>query len=314
MKISLVLPVYNVEKYIERCLISCINQSYKNIEIIIVDDCGNDNSIKISKIYKKTDSRIKIIYNDKNLGTYHARRIGVENAKGDYILFIDPDDTLESNSLYLISKKLLAKDDILLYGVKNTPPKPIGYTKSSVPELKNNLVDLNNLKKIFSTKGFNLGTPGKIFKTNILKSAYKSLNIQKDTRLIFAEDILLFSLALESSSKITTLNLNLYNYHSNEESITKTETKNSYIYKLEQINYCINALKNIDFKNPRSLYIKDSSMNRLLTDREKLKIKIEKSLYLNTKSYLLIIRNTKSLKYTLKLLIFLISAKKIKLV
>lgn len=67
-KISIILPTYNVEQYIARAIESCINQTFKDIEIIVVDDCGNDNSINIAKEYSKKDKRIKIIHNEKNLG------------------------------------------------------------------------------------------------------------------------------------------------------------------------------------------------------------------------------------------------------
>ncbi|MCW1863973.1 glycosyltransferase, partial [Campylobacter jejuni] len=67
-KISIIMPTFNVEKYIVRAIESCINQSFKDIEIIIVDDCGSDKSIGIAKEYAKKDERIKIIHNEKNLG------------------------------------------------------------------------------------------------------------------------------------------------------------------------------------------------------------------------------------------------------
>ncbi|PCM57491.1 hypothetical protein CP502_03095, partial [Campylobacter sp. BCW_8712] len=77
-KISIILPVFNVEKYITKALESCINQTFKNIEIIVVDDCGNDNSINIVKEYSKKDKRIKIVHNEKNLGLLRARYEGVK--------------------------------------------------------------------------------------------------------------------------------------------------------------------------------------------------------------------------------------------
>ncbi|MGM9095723.1 glycosyltransferase family 2 protein, partial [Campylobacter jejuni] len=74
---------------------SCVNQSFKDIEIIIVDDCGSDKSINIAKEYAKKDERIKIIHNEKNLGTFAARNNGVKHSNGEYLMFLDPDDYLE---------------------------------------------------------------------------------------------------------------------------------------------------------------------------------------------------------------------------
>ena len=93
--ISIILPTYNVEKYIARALNSCINQSFKDIEIIVVDDCGSDNSIAIAKEYALKDERIKIIHNEKNLGLLRARYEGAKASNSQYIMFLDPDDYLE---------------------------------------------------------------------------------------------------------------------------------------------------------------------------------------------------------------------------
>lgn len=93
--ISIILPTYNVEKYIARALESCINQTFKDIEIIVVDDCGNDKSIEIAKEYAIKENRIKIIHNEENLKLLRARYEGVKVAKAPYILFLDSDDYLE---------------------------------------------------------------------------------------------------------------------------------------------------------------------------------------------------------------------------
>lgn len=85
-KISIILPTFNVEKYITKALESCINQTFKDIEIIVVDDCGSDKSIDIAKEYAKKDERIKIIHNEKNLGLLRARYEGVKAAEGGGIL------------------------------------------------------------------------------------------------------------------------------------------------------------------------------------------------------------------------------------
>lgn len=95
MKISIVTTVYNIEKYIKRCLDSLISQTYKNIEIILVNDCSTDTSMDIVKSYK--DERIIIIEHKENLGAGWARRTGIETATGDYIITIDGDDWISSD-------------------------------------------------------------------------------------------------------------------------------------------------------------------------------------------------------------------------
>ena len=89
--VSIVVPIYNVEKYLKKCIDSIINQTYKNIEIILVDDGSTDNCGKICDEYTKTDNRIVVIHK-KNGGLSDARNAGLDIAKGKYIAFVDSDD------------------------------------------------------------------------------------------------------------------------------------------------------------------------------------------------------------------------------
>ena len=91
-KISIIVPCYNVEKYVSKCLDSLINQTYKNIEIILVEDCSKDNTFNILNDYIKKDSRIKLIKNKKNSGLSYSRNVGIKHATGNYLGFIDSDD------------------------------------------------------------------------------------------------------------------------------------------------------------------------------------------------------------------------------
>ena len=105
--VSVVVPVYNVEQYISECLDSIINQTYSNLEIICVDDCGQDNSMNIVEEYARKDSRIKIIHHDRNRGLGGARNTGLENATGEYIFFVDSDDWIETNCVDIVTNKLI---------------------------------------------------------------------------------------------------------------------------------------------------------------------------------------------------------------
>lgn len=92
--ISIIVPVYNTENYLEKCLYSLVNQTYKNIEIIIIDDGSPDNSMNIIQKFVLADNRVKVI-SQKNQGLSGARNTGMNNANGDYIMFIDSDDWIE---------------------------------------------------------------------------------------------------------------------------------------------------------------------------------------------------------------------------
>lgn len=103
--VSIIIPAYNVENYIFRCIESCINQTYNNIEIIIIDDGSSDNTQSIIKKYIQKDNRIKYLFQE-NRGVSTARNKGLDVANGDYIIFLDSDDWLELNAVeYLLKKK-----------------------------------------------------------------------------------------------------------------------------------------------------------------------------------------------------------------
>ncbi|EGO9187936.1 glycosyltransferase family 2 protein, partial [Enterococcus faecalis] len=106
--VSVVIPVYNVEKYVEKCLDSVINQTYQNLEIIIVNDGSTDNSLSVCQKKKLSDSRIKLI-NKENGGLSSARNAGIECAQGEFICFIDSDDWIELDYI-----------EVLLNGMENT--------------------------------------------------------------------------------------------------------------------------------------------------------------------------------------------------
>ena len=104
--ISVIIPVFNTEKYISNCIKSIIGQTLKDIEIICVNDCSTDNSLAILQKFAKKDNRIKIIDLKENKGVSNARNIGIDIARGEYIYFIDSDDWIDENYLEQMLKKI----------------------------------------------------------------------------------------------------------------------------------------------------------------------------------------------------------------
>lgn len=104
--ISVIIPVYNSSKYISKCLNSVIRQSFRDIEIICVDDASKDKSLSIIKKYSSLDERIKVFSNDTNMGAGYTRNIGTANAKGKYIYFLDSDDWLVKDGLMKLAKTI----------------------------------------------------------------------------------------------------------------------------------------------------------------------------------------------------------------
>ena len=107
-KISVIIPVYNVEKFIEQSIKSVLNQTYKNLEIILVDDGSTDSSGSICDEYSKKDKRIKVIHQD-NKGLSGARNSGLDIATGKYIMFLDSDDYFENNSCEILYSEIEKK-------------------------------------------------------------------------------------------------------------------------------------------------------------------------------------------------------------
>lgn len=143
--VSIIIPVYNVEKYINRCVDSIINQTYKNIEIILVDDGSTDSSKEICDNYK-VDNRVVVIHK-RNGGLSSARNEGIKNANGDYIMFVDSDDYSEPNyveTMFNTIKELNSDLVVCGYYIEYVKQK---ITKEIKPESQNKVHDDSNLKE-----------------------------------------------------------------------------------------------------------------------------------------------------------------------
>lgn len=270
--ISLVIPTYNVAKYIDRCLYSCVNQSYQLIEILIVDDCGQDDSIVRAEKWCQADHRINIIRNETNLGTFHARRVGTERASGDYIIYLDPDDFLDLDACRHLQKTITDENpDIIFYGVEKNP-KPIWVKRTVSPSFE--FTSRSNMHRQFLlAKSVSLGTPGKAYAADIIKAAFRVLNISHKERLVFAEDALILYAALCLSNKAASVKELIYTYHINDLSITSQKDDRILKFKLSQIDTILRhmsaASKKITPANnlPTAVEIFKFFEKRLLADR-----------------------------------------------
>ena len=136
-KVSVVVPVYNVEKYVEKCLNSLVNQTFKDIEIIVVNDGSKDNSLEVVKKFEN-DTRVKII-SQENKGLSGARNTGIDNASGDYIAFLDSDDWVDYDFIEKLYDAIIRNDcDIAAATIirkrEKTQKYRVHYTKEEVFE------------------------------------------------------------------------------------------------------------------------------------------------------------------------------------
>ncbi|MFY4724218.1 glycosyltransferase family 2 protein [Campylobacter jejuni] len=244
-QISIILPTYNVEKYIARALDSCINQSFQDIEIIVVDDCGNDKSIDIAKEYASKDDRIKIIHNEENLKLLRARYEGVKVASSPYIMFLDTDDCLELNACEECFKILDmggGKIDLLFFDAF------INNTKRIIKKLNIEQKQYNNrdfITQIIKTKNPFWTMWAKIVKRDIYLEAFAILNLKKEIKINMAEDVLLYYPLMILSNEIFYLAEPLYTQYVNNNSITNnTKSLETNIQEYEIVLNILKSIKN----------------------------------------------------------------------
>ena len=132
--ISVIVPVYNVEKYLRKCLESIINQTYKNLQIILVNDGSTDSSLSICKEYENIDNRI-IVIDKENEGPAIARNVGLDSADGDFIAFVDSDDwILENMYEVLLEKQAIHNADMTVCGKLNYYEKTDSFVSGNLFE------------------------------------------------------------------------------------------------------------------------------------------------------------------------------------
>lgn len=212
-KISVIIPVYNIYEYLEKCLWSVTNQTLKDIEIIIVNDGSQDNSLEIIEKFASTDSRIRVI-NKVNDGVVSARNSGLSIATGDYIHYLDGDDYIELNTYELLYSRSIKDNScmtIMEFWFEDSIEdlyKSKSYTEKEYTNITF-LQDMWSINSYFSIC-FNIHK----------RSIYYSHEINFEKELVMAEDVYLMSQLAYYSNKISILDQPLYHYVSRMTSAT----------------------------------------------------------------------------------------------
>ena len=225
-KVSIIVALYNSEKFIVKLVDSIINQTYKNIEIILVDDGSPDNCGKICDDYAKKDSRIKVIHK-KNGGVSSARNAGIDIMTGDYMTIVDGDDWLSSDFVEYMMKLIKVNNSDMAFSYNLfTSRNQIQVKKDHIKEISSTdaILDIIYPKMI-------IGPWNKIYSTKIIKQ----YNIKFDVQW-FGEGIYFSTNFAKHSKSITVGERKVYNYRLNNENSGTTN------YKIE---YGYNALNNI---------------------------------------------------------------------
>ena len=211
--ISIIIPVYNVEPYLSKCIKSIINQTYKKLEIILINDGSTDNSLKICKEYAKKDSRIKVI-NKKNGGLSSARNKGIENSKGKYLIFIDSDDYIDLTMVEKLYTNLLENNaDISIcnhyYDYQNNNLKVKSFPKDKL--LVTEKEKYYNIYNDYSVA--TIIACAKIYKREIFN------DIKYPIGMVHEDEAIVLDI-LEKANRISYFNEPLYYYVQRQNSIT----------------------------------------------------------------------------------------------
>lgn len=279
--ISVIVPVYNVEEYLHRCIDSILNQTYNNIEIILIDDGSTDNSGKICDEYALKDTRIKVIHKE-NGGLSNARNAGLNSMTGKYVTFIDSDDYIDSKfiqTLFINLKK--CNVDISCCNMQRFKiNKGIAQYQKKCNEIEifDNIEALNY---IFYQKKIDSSVCNKLFKSNLFSGVFFPINR-------YFEDLAIIYKVILKAKKIVYININLYYYYQRKNSILHEANEkkiNDILTNLNEINqYLCEDTKFEKSKLARSIniyfYIYRETNNKLLKKEMKKLIKINRKLVL----------------------------------
>ena len=184
-KVSIIVPVYNASKYLSRSIKSILNQSYENLEIILIDDCSTDDSKEIIKKYALKDTRIKPFYSEVNQGVSRTRNIGLRSVSGDYVFFMDADDSISKNAIEIMVKKAIKYDSDLLDSYHLIIYKNKTFLEHK--PLKKDLVLGNKDNKDMITKASYV--TGKLIDTKLIKGLSFNEELRRYEDLVFEHEL-----------------------------------------------------------------------------------------------------------------------------
>lgn len=226
-KISIIIPVYNVERYIRECLDSILQQSYTEIEVIAVDDCGDDGSMAIVEEYAQNDHRVVVVPQEKNMGPMVAREVGYNKAKGDYIFFCDSDDTLPKNALELLYKEAIKSNADIVIGNMSSIEMDGSVRLWKKEQLIHGTDRISVYKSLFEG-GISHNLCAKLFKKKLLTDyTYTTIPNMRN-----GEDAMLFYQIVNNCDKVVCINAPIYNYIQHASSSSHIKITNENVEKL----------------------------------------------------------------------------------
>lgn len=254
--ITVIIPVYNVEEYLSRCIDSVINNTYSKLQIICIDDGSRDNSGSILDYYENMDSRIHVIH-QRNKGVSAARNAGLRESKGEYIAFIDADDWVHPQyfEVMITLAQRLSASIVISSFIKTG--EDIGFSKLDNGIISEQLVTFEHYLTSRKMKNY---VWGKLYKTDLLKDVFFCENITLGEDAVFNAAIIY---RLTRHSKIYYIDKELYFYYDRPGSILHTESSEALIIVSELLWDYSTQSNDLQLK---SLYIQEA-MKKTLTSR-----------------------------------------------
>ena len=304
--VSVIVPIYKVEKYLNNCIESIIKQTYKNMQIILIDDGSPDNCGKICDEYKLKDARIEVIHK-KNGGLSDARNCGIDMARGKYIVFIDSDDYIDKyyiEKLYMAIKKegvKLAQCNILRVDDEKNILKKIGYEKKVVKSGKNIIKEQYGVHVIENTVVWN-----KMYAIELFK------DIRFPVGKIHEDEFTTYKI-LYNLDKVAIIDDYLYYYRENDDSIMKQKFNIRNLDRLDAYKdkmYFFQKRETDIFIKALIRYIEEIKTDYMKAKKYMVNFNEFKDKLLNEyrRVYYLLIKQKKiSLKYKIKMFVFYIS-------
>lgn len=277
--VSVIVPIYNSEKYIARCIESILNQTYKNIEVILINDGSSDKSLEIINYYKSIDNRILVI-NKKNEGVSIARNYGIEKSNGDYIGFVDSDDHIEEN-MYEVLVNRIQEDNSEMAVLTSYTINYFDKYRSNY----NNTINSDDALKYLLRLSFPTSLWPYLYKREIIKGNCLNKDIH------FFEDFEFNFKVIKNTSKISLCDKLLYHYNINEGSINSqgiSDKKITCLNIYENIKNDINEL-NSKYKRNQSIYFRAHFLASIIASLAK------SDLDVNTKYYDIVYKNSKKI-------------------
>lgn len=245
-KISVIIPIYKVEAYLKECLDSVINQTYKNLEIILVDDGSPDNSGKMCDEYAQKDSRIKVIHKE-NGGLSSARNAGLDIATGEYVCFIDSDDVIDERYIEILHSMCAQNNvDVAVCDIKR-------FTDVIEKEDATNEIKLIDSKELQSKMYVHGEATQVVIVCNKLYKRYIYENLRFPVGKIHEDEFTTYKALYSSKTAIAISNLKLYYYRCNPNGIMGNKYT---IKRLDYLEALEQRMKFYSGRNEKMLYEK----------------------------------------------------------